>query len=296
VPRGMSAGRPKIQSRVDERFFPAQGHVTNYRFVDRNIEFNHVVITQKLHGTNIRIGHVPVPRPAKWYERLALRVLGGKTWSDWRMVYGSHHVVKDANNPNQQHYYDHDLWTERGHQLDGLLPKGFVVYGELVGFTSSGSPIQSHYTYDCAPRTNKMFVYRVAMVSPEGIAVDLSWDAVREFCKNLGLNHVPELYRGHMSGVSVDGFLDQTFTELAIPWNHDQPVPLSPDSPCDEGVVIRIEGINPQIYKAKSPKFIQHESKMYEDDTSVDMEADEEAAWEGVEAAYDEHERRMEGF
>jgi hypothetical protein len=35
---------------------------------------------------------------------------------------------------------------------------------------------------------------------------------------------------------------------------------------------------------------------MYEDDTSVDMEADEEAAWEGVEAAYDEHERRMEGF
>ena len=49
-------------------------------------------------------------------------------------------------------------------------------------------------------------------------------------------------------------------------------VRLSDDSPCDEGVVIRIEGgLCPALYKAKSPMFLAKETKDL-DNNIVSME------------------------
>ena len=60
----------------------------------------------------------------------------------------------------------------------------------------------------------------------------------------------------------------------------DHLVPLADDSPCDEGVCIRIEsGMIPEIYKLKSPIFLQHETAMLDKDV-VDIDADETASVE----------------
>ena len=48
-------------------------------------------------------------------------------------------------------------------------------------------------------------------------------------------------------------------------------VPLSEDSPCDEGVVIRAEGITPHVAKFKNPRFYEHESVSM-DKGEVDIE------------------------
>lgn len=68
-------GGPKIRQRVDQKLFPM--HLdTEHLF--RNLHWFHkpkrVVVTQKLHGTSIRIGRVPVERKLNWLERALIKV------------------------------------------------------------------------------------------------------------------------------------------------------------------------------------------------------------------------------
>ena len=269
IQRGANKTKSRVPARVDSKHFPEQGHVYHFLKVLENLDSDtRVVVTQKLHGTNIRVGNVQVNRKLSFIERIARRIGIHVSNHEFAYCYGSHHVIKYSNNVDYKHYYDEDLWTLKGHELDGLLPHNFVVYGELVGYTSNGSPIQSHYTYDQPVGKCKLYIYRVAVVNDEGFIVDLSWDAVREFCDSIGFAHVPELTRCSIevltmqrySGVNLlDEFMDVDFGILT--WLTDNPVPLAPDSPCDEGVVVRIEGINPQLYKVKAPMYLAHETK-----------------------------------
>lgn len=276
--RGFNAPRERIFAAVDERYFPQQGHITNFFYVSEGHldPATPVVVTQKIHGSNIRIGNVLVQRKLSWLERLAKRFGVRVVTKEYSFVYGSHHAIKGLHNTSGVHFYDHDLWAEEGEKMSFGIPQGFVVYGEVIGFTDSGKPIQSHYTYDRvyhdADRRRSVYVYRVVQVSEEGIAVDLSWDAVRDFCVAAGFTPMPELYRGPLGGLDVESFLEKDFGFMTFP---TRPVPLALDSPCDEGIVIRIEGMSPTFYKVKSPTFLQYETKMFDDPDSVDMESDE---------------------
>ena len=37
-------------------------------------------------------------------------------------VFGSRKVIKDPNNPDQNHFYGEDVYTREGKKLEGLLP------------------------------------------------------------------------------------------------------------------------------------------------------------------------------
>jgi hypothetical protein len=260
----------RMEPRVDARVFPEHFDSTHWLRVSDDVpDSAMLIVTQKLHGSSIRIGNVPVKRRLSWRDRLARRFGVQVQEYSFDSVYGSRKVIKDANNPLQNHYYDTDLWSAEGHKLDGLVPENYIVYGELVGFTDSGSPIQSHYTYDCLPGTRKLYVYRVCFVNAQGTVADLSWDGVRGFCESTGLMPVPELWRGHKNYFDAEKWVDKTFRP-----DFTQALPLSSDSPCDEGVCIRIEGMIPEIYKHKSPLFLQHETKLLDREVE-DIEADQ---------------------
>ena len=262
----------KIDQRVDGKFMPEQFDITNFLRVVDNVDQNAMcVTTQKLHGANFRVANTQVRLPKTWLDR-ARSLLGFRVTNRVRydMVYGSHHVIKDANNPNQRHFYDFDLWSEVGHRFDGLLPKDYILWGEIVGWAGE-KPIQRHYTYNQVAGTKEVYIYRVAIVNMDGVVADLSWDAVKEFCNNLGIKHVPELMRmsvGQLTsaasqyGTVLDEFMDIKYYDCPQKeYFADKPIPLAEDSPCDEGICIRIEGLQPQIYKVKSPLFLEHESK-----------------------------------
>jgi hypothetical protein len=258
--------------RVDKKFMPEHYDSDNYfRNVDVIPEGKPVVITQKLHGTSIRIGNTVVARKLNLLETLAKRLGVKVAETEHDYVYGSRKVIKDINNPNQNHFYSTDIWTEEGEKLKGMLPEGYVVYGELIGWTAGGAPIQRHYTYGVPQSTADLFVYRVAHINPQGIITDLSWDQTVEFCGDRGLNTVPELWRGAMPNEEFIRhlFIDKKFREEGYP----QAVPLDPESPVDEGVCIRVDGIAPYILKAKSPLFFEHETKML-DEEALDLEAE----------------------
>lgn len=251
--------------RVDKKFMPEHIDSLNYYRNKHLIKGQRlVVVTQKLHGTSVRIGNTLVNRKLNIAEKV-LKKAGVKVVErEFDNVYGSRKVIKDINNPNQNHFYSTDLWTETGKKLDGLIPEGYIVYGEIVGYVGD-SPIQKNYTYNIPVGNNELYIYRVSFINNQGIQNDLSWDQLREFCRNTGLKNVPELWSGRHSNLDIEKFIDKNYAKEG----YSQAIPLSAESPVDEGVCVRAEGIIPTILKAKSPMFLDHETKM------LDQEVDD---------------------
>jgi hypothetical protein len=191
--------------------------------------------------------------------------------TEYAHVYGSRKVIKDPDNPNldSDSFYGTDIWVREGQKYSHLLPKNIVVYGELVGWIDEDSPIQANYTYSAQKGTTDLYVYRVAVVTADGGLYDLPWDGVKQFCAERGLNVVRELWSGRHSEFVPEDWLDKTFY-LEYP----NAVLLSKDSPCDEGICVRWDGITPVVLKCKSPLFLGHETNLA-DKGFLDTESDQ---------------------
>ena len=272
-PREQRPGQQKLtkKQRVDEKMLPQHFDTVNYFRVPEAIAGkDHVVVTQKVHGTSLRVGHTLVDRKLTLRDKVA-KALGVKVPErEWAYVYGSRKVVKDPGNEDSG-FYEKDLWTIVGSRLEGLLPKGYIVYGEIVGWVpDTATPIQTGYTYRIPEGTARLFVYRVAVLNEDGYPVDLSWTAVKEFCQSIGVDTVPELEvsAGWVVEKKIEDYLDTRFADF-------RPGALPTDgSMVDEGVCLRVEGMQPTIMKAKSPIFLQHETKLLDKGTS-DIETEE---------------------
>lgn len=275
---GPKAGKvERAFKRVDEKLFPEHLETDQYH---RNKHLlkpgREVVFTQKLHGTSFRAGNVPVKRKKTWLEKLFNRIYKTPDY-EYDVVFGSRKVIKDPNNPAQQHFYDSDIWTEYGKKIAALIPEGFIVYGELLGWTPDGAPLQKNYTYHLPVGEVELYIYRVAHINAQGFLADLSWDGVKDFCRARGLKWVPELFRSiwgddcYGEDHDVSMFMDQRLHDIHGDWNPDV-LPLSDKKTVDEGVCLRQEGLVPTILKAKSPQFLEHETKLLDQD-EVDTES-----------------------
>ncbi|MEU4709453.1 RNA ligase family protein [Nocardia salmonicida] len=265
---------PKDRSgdRVDRKVFPEHIDTSNYwRSAEKVAGMGRVVVTQKLHGTSIRVGRVPVRRSLSRLERLAARFGVRVQTHEYASVYGSRKVIKDANTVGQNHFYAQDIWTQKGRELDGILPDGWIAYGELIGWTPDGAPIQKGYTYELPPRQSKIYIYRIAVVNASGVSVDLSQSAMVEFCKNHGLNYVPVLWAGNPADFRVDDWMDQNYANAGF-----TNAVAAGNGVVDEGVVVRGEGLAPVLLKAKAPQFLEHETSLLDNGTE-DLESAEAA-------------------
>ena len=271
--RGSGNSKPRIV-RFEKLWFPEHFDTTNFfKVKDRLDPQTNIIVTQKLHGTSLRVGNVLVHRQFTRIERFLNRFFNlrlEKTEYDY--LYGTRRSIKDPKEISSVGYYGTNLWAVAGEQIEAVLPKGWVLYAEIIGWTSQGKPIQKYYTYHLTQGTSEVYVYRISQVNPSGVTVDLSWDQVRQFCTENNLRHVPELYRGRLVDFPLQDYIDTQFYKSGL-WGSDV-VPLAPESPVDEGICIRIEGLTPQIFKAKSPMFLQHETKLIDSGTS-DLETTE---------------------
>jgi len=265
----------KVFTRVDEKFLPlhydTDSYFKNAHIIPENAD---VTVTQKLHGTSVRIANTIVQRKLKFADKIAKKIGANVAVTEYDMVYGSRRVVKDKNNPTHVHFYDTDIWSTEGEKLTGLVPQGYLVYGELIGWTPEGAALQSKYTYDVPHTEAHLYVYRVATINPEGVVTDLTYDQIVEFCRDRGLKVVPLLWRGKYKDFKPEDWVDFPGHDTLHNYKEDgfpQAVPLSKDSPCDEGVVIRAEGLAPYTLKAKSSTFVAHDNKVMEEGT-LDME------------------------
>ena len=127
-----------------------------------------VFISNKLHGTSIIIANILTNVPTNWFKRM-WRKLTGKYEFDqkYNIVYSSRNVIKNEFiNPKQKAggYYSDDIWGYWAEKLAIYIPQDFCIYGEVVGYTPNGTPIQKGYDYGCLPTDevkSKLMVYRV---------------------------------------------------------------------------------------------------------------------------------------
>ena len=264
--------------RVDSTLLPehieTDQWLRNEHVVD---EWATLIVTQKLHGTSARFANTIVRRELKWWERALVKLGVAISDTEYDTVAGSRRSIKDPHNPAQQHFYGDggDIWTDYLAKIESAIPKGYVVYGEIVGWTPNGGPIQKGHTYGEPEGENKLYVYRVATVNPDGEISDLSWDQVRGFCAARGLATVPELWRGFKKDFDLELFIEKDFY-AEYPDAPDTPVPLSKGGTGkDEGVAIRVDGgAIPQLFKCKNDSHYLYETAQL-DAGELDLESAE---------------------
>lgn len=205
-----------------------------------------VTITQKLHGTSLRVGYTRVHRP--WWPAW----LG----SSYKLVAGSRRVIKSVKNPKRNdNFYDCDIWTHAAQRFRGLVPKDHMIYAEIVGYTPEGSAIQGDYDYLYKKNEYEVFVYRITRLEA-GEEVDLTWNEIYSFCTTRGLKMVPTLCIQSYKDFDPERWLDKRF----IDEGYRQALPLNRGL-VDEGICVRAESLpTPRVLKLKSPEFLRYET------------------------------------
>lgn len=276
----------KAFKRVDNTFLPEHFETGQWLREEGHVQAHEeLIITQKLHGTSVRLANTVVKRQHTKREKLAAKFLGARIADhEYDLVAGSRKAIKDPNNPNQDHYYQTDIWTDALSVYGDRIPKNVIVFGELVGYVpGTGGAIQKGHTYGAQPGQYELYVYRVAIITEDAELYDLSWDQVRDFCSRHGLKHVPELDRMPKAVFDVMDFNEKNFWEVQqdskqmfdylTPYT-DEPVRLSEGGTgADEGIAIRVErGLTPEIYKYKNKSHFLFETEQL-DTGEADLES-----------------------
>lgn len=289
--RAMKGGTPRTRKEV--LAFPKHIDTEQFRYLDFVPGDAIVYVTEKLHGTSGRYGLVRDEEPLPWYAR---------TWNAWMgstnlhfgtnfPLFQSHHYQYLNGSKNVilgrtagMGYYGTDEFRETAVSKIHLA-KDEVIYYELVGWVDADRPIMPsteapkslpeikkqfgdlvHYHYGCPPGTTKLFVYRITRTNEDGQQVDLSWLQVKGRCKELGLEHVPEIEL-LIGRSSLD--LDTLKASVEAHTNGESVFP----NQFREGVVVRIESSTGFRYlKNKSFAFGVMEGYLKEDEAYTDTE------------------------
>ena len=193
-----------------------------------------IEITLKMHGTSQRTGYLPV---FKGYKRTLLDWLfrrQGKPVYDWGYVSGTRRVVLE--NYEGGYYGSNEFREQHSKFFEGKLWKGETVYYEVVGFTTSGTPImgsvnnsklndkefikqygkETVFSYGCEPeaatlwrpdgqgdldlvgriKQSDIYVYRMTMTNEDGDVVEYTPDFMRYRCEQMGAKTVPVFFKG----------------------------------------------------------------------------------------------------
>lgn len=209
------------------------------------------------------------------------KILKNYNFYEYDTIVASRTVVKNGlMEKGQSGYYGEDLWTLCGEEyFKGKLHKGETVYYEIVGYLPSKRAIQAKYDYGCLPGEHKIAVYRITKTGVDGDVVEYGWQAMKDRCKELNVDHVKELYFGKARDL---------FPELDVSehWNQNfvqklKDTYLEKDLECnisckvpDEGIVLRVESKGIEVYKLKSERFYLKESELHEKG-EVDVEEEQ---------------------
>jgi hypothetical protein len=236
-------------------------------------------ISRKIHGTSSICSYVPIKRELTFIEKILTYFKFPIKDRVYDYLYASRCVIK--NESTGKGFYNTDIWSEAGKTyFFNKLHKGETIYFEIVGYLKdTNSFIQKQYDYGCKPGEYKIQVYRITQTNDDGIVFEYSWQAMKERCIELQVPMVTEYYYGKLQDlypfIVVDdnwrlNFVNQLkkdYLEKDCIDNLCKKVP-------DEGIVLRIESKDIQVYKLKSEKFLLKENEAKEKE-EVDIEEQE---------------------
>lgn len=253
-----------------------------------------ITISVKLHGTSAIFGNVKsnIPNKLPWYKKF-INLFGNifpKSHVGYSEIYSSRTVIKNrwANTENSQSYYDIDLWGEYAKLLDGKIPEGMTIYGEIIGYvTGKNTFIQKGYDYKCRPGTNKLMIYRINVEDKNNtthewnVSEVYNWtlELIKKYTELKPYIHpIDILYHGPIKEfIPLDpaqhwqeNFLKALSEDKGL--GMEQLEPLCTNKVPREGIVLRIDN-DPikEAFKLKCIKFLTRESKEI-DKGNVDIE------------------------
>ena len=296
TPATQAALESKKLGRRDAKCFPKHDVTKQFRFVADDIPDDAIVyITEKLHGTSGRYGHIYDTFELKWWQRLCNFFEKANMFpkAGWTYLNGSKNIILEKTT-GAGWYGTNDF---RYDVIQGItLAKGEVLYFEIVGYVSGNTPImpphnvvktglkdirkqygdQINYTYGCPEGVHRMYVYSIVNVNEDGMAWELPWPQVVARCLQLGLETVPLLAGPYTMGHLAHVWQDTPHNALrkAVEALTEGPSTLDPTQ-IQEGVVVRVEasGSGGTTYvKNKSHVFGILEGYLAEDNAFVDPE------------------------
>ena len=220
--------------------FPNQKNVP-----DMFNEEDDVQITRKIHGTNARYAIVKKTKLSlldRFKMSVAKKIKPSWKWAEYEFSVGSHNVEKGS---DSQGYYDANVWYDINDEYlikeklwnyvktkNTDIGSGIILYGEIYG-----AGIQKGYDYDL---NHIQFMGFDVMVNGSYLNTD---DAYKIIEDDLGLRHVPVLYKGKWNKEIQDSFVYNNF----IP---NTKVP-------EEGVVVKITtGERSKVSKVINPDYL----------------------------------------
>jgi RNA ligase (TIGR02306 family) len=266
-------------NRLIENQFYFHNDTSNLRKNIHKINPDDIIgIHYKKHGTSIVVGNVLVKKNLKWYERVAKKIGIQVIDTEYDIVYSSRKIVKNGylNEKTGAGYYGEDIWGIVAKEIGHLIPKTWTIYGEVLGFTPGGSPIQGKYDYGCKYGEHKFYVYKISVVNSDGKVIYLTDKQIEDWCEKVGLlykdtfiyygtvfNHLTNLRR---EGISFD---EIDWREKYLMWlekeYNEKDCYMCINKVPEEGIVLRVEkAFEYEAYKLKSKRFILMESESQE--------------------------------
>ena len=263
---------PKKERSIEERYFPL--HYDTAQFLRNSFKYDPdlpIYVSQKLHGCSWRGARTYRKRKLTFQDRIAKWFGVPVEEYEMALVAGSRKVTKDPEDAEQNHWYGTDIWTDAVKRYGDVVPDNHIVYGELIGWVDESTPIQKDYTYDLPRGEYRLVVYRVAAILPDGTQVEYSDPAMREFCKQRGLDCVRLMgveYRDseYDDDILYERYADRRYLDARVSFI-EKPIQLSNPDTVDEGVVLRQDALMPLLTKLKGPRFCEHETKVLSEES-----------------------------
>ena len=228
---------------------------------------DYISITKKLHGTSWVAAKLLCNKKLTWFEKLLKKFGINIKDTHYDLLWASRRVLKNGflETGNKEHFYSYDLWEEIAKSVEYAIQDSISLYGEAVGYTKFGSYIQDGYDYGCIEGEFKTFIYRITTTNPSGQVYEFSHNQIKEYCNKFGLQMVPELYYGKAKDLypelSVDVHWHQNFLERLMQDYLEKDCEICRNKVPDEGVCVRRDIFDVDIYKLKSFTFLERETK-----------------------------------
>jgi len=223
---------------------------------------DNIVLTDKWHGTSAVFSNLRTRRKLSIWEKIKSFFGYAVQKTEYAKTWASRTVLKGVKNKHvsSNGYYTEDIWKTVFDEIEHTLFPTYTIYGEIVGYLPNGKMIQKDYDYGCKPGKHAFLVYRIT--NTNDTIVEYSWEEVKDFCLEHGLQTVKEMWSGTVETFTTDfGQEDETFLDslkrIYLEKNCDYCVNKVPA----EGICIRHESEYPYMaYKLKSKAFLLKET------------------------------------
>jgi len=263
-------GKKKLVDPVENQF---RFHIDTTH-LDRNINTifpdSTISATHKIHGTSSILSYILCKKNILWYQKIFKSSID-KT--EYKYVVASRKLIRN-------HYERKKTISEYLISMDELqsyLQKGMTLYYEIAGYKLTGKFIQKNYDYGCDIGCHKNYIYRITTINVDGNVTEWSARQVQDWCRSMGLLAVPELYYGFAKDMFPE--LDTTYIDV---WRRGFLNKLSEkylekqsiyckNKVWEEGIVLRLETADLNVFKFKSFNFKLQETKNL-DSGEIDIE------------------------